>query len=160
MKAHLRTLLAALACSAALAAQAGTHAHEHDHHGSEAPQKLQLNASKKWATDESLRQAMGTINQAMAAALPGIHKDQFADTDYQGLATTVNQQVAFAVERCKLEPKADAMLHLVIADLLAGAEAMEGKGKLSRHDGATKVLQALQSYGKYFQHPGWQAARG
>ncbi len=52
------------------------------------------------------------------------------------------------------------MLHLVIADLLAGAEVMEGKAGTPRHDGAVQVMQALKSYGKYFRHPGWKLAQG
>lgn len=36
---------------------------------------------------------------------------------------------------------------------------MEGKGPAPRHDGAVRVMQALESYGKYFQHPNWKAAR-
>ena len=103
---------------------------------------------------------MSDINQAMAKALPAIHKNQFGNAEYQALATTVSGRVAYAVEHCKLEPKADAMLHLVIADLMAGTESMEGKSSNSRHDGAVQVLEALKSYGKYFQHPGWKAAKG
>jgi hypothetical protein len=52
------------------------------------------------------------------------------------------------------------MLHIIIAELMAGAETMEGKTADSRHDGAVRVLQALKSYGKYFQHSNWKAATG
>ena len=149
----------ALAVSSNICAAESADAHHHGH-GSTEPTKLQLNAGKKWATDEPLRQAMSDINQAMAKALPAIHKNQFGNEEYQALATTVSEKVAYAVEHCKLEPKADAMLHLVIADLMAGAESMEGKTSKSRHDGAVLVLEALKSYGKYFQHPGWRAAKG
>jgi len=68
--------------------------------------------------------------------------------------------VAHAVEHCKLDAKADAMLHLLITDLLVGAEVMEGKAGKPRHDGAVQVMQALKSYGKYFRHPGWKVAQG
>ena len=137
----------------ALAAEA------HHHHGeSAATQKLQLNAGQKWATDAALRQSMDDINQAMATALPLIHKGRFSQADYAALAATVNQKVAYAIEHCKLEAKADAMLHLVIAELLAGAEMMEAKASAARHDGAVRVRRALQSYGTYFQHPDWKAA--
>jgi len=139
---------------------AGSSEAPHHHHGSTESTKLQLNAGKKWATDEPLRQAMNDINQAMTKALPAIHKDQFGNAEYQALATTVSEKVAYAVEHCKLEPKADAMLHVVIADLMAGAENMAGKGAHSRHDGAVQVLEALKSYGRYFQHTGWKAAKG
>lgn len=162
MKTEFSILLAALALvvSAPSHAAASADGHPHAGHGSIAPQKLQLNAGKKWATDALLRQTMNDINQAMATAVPLIHKNQFDSAAYQALATTVNQKVAYAVEHCKLEPKADAMLHLIIADLTAGAETMEGKNLNSRHDGAVRILEALKAYGDFFQHPGWKAARG
>lgn len=158
MKTRLSVLLVALALAAASTIQAAE-AHHH-HHGAGEPVKLQLNAGKKWATDEPLREAMNDINQAMSNALPAIHKDQFGNGDYQTLAATVSAKVGYVVAHCKLEPKADAMLHLVIADLMAGAEIMEGKSVQARHDGAARVLEALKSYGKYFQHPGWKIAKG
>lgn len=157
MKTRLSVLLVALALAAASNIQAAE-AHHH-HHGAAEPAKLQLNAGKKWTTDEHLRLAMNDINQAMSNALPAIHKNQFGDGDYQTLAATVSAKVGYVVEHCKLDPKADAMLHLVIADLMAGAEIMEGKSVQARHDGAVKVLEALKSYGKYFQHPGWKIAK-
>lgn len=102
---------------------------------------------------------MDGINQAMATALPLIHKDRFSDSDYAALASTINRKVGYAIEHCKLDAKADAMLHLVIAELMAGAEMMEGKTTAAHHDGAARVRRALESYGKYFQHPNWKVAR-
>lgn len=161
MKYKFSVLLAALALAVSSNIHAAESADAHHHsHGSTEPTKLQLNAGKKWATDEPLRQAMSNINQAMAKALPAIHKNQFGNGEYQALATTVGENVAYAVAHCRLEPKADAMLHLVIADLMAGAETMEGKTSNSRHDGAVQVLEALKSYGKYFRHPGWRTTKG
>jgi hypothetical protein len=163
MKRNLLLPLAAVVLIVAAApGQAVLAAEDHHQHGesSTAVQKLQLNAGKKWATDAALRQSMDDINQAMAKALPLIHKDRFGDSDYAALATTINQKIGYAVEHCKLDAKADAMLHLVIAELMAGAEIMEGKTTAARHDGAVRVRQALESYGKYFQHPNWKTARG
>lgn len=151
-------LAALLALSPAVQAQA--HGHSHDHGSAEAPALLHLNAGKKWQTDAPLRGAMGRINGAMAHALPRIHQERFSDADYAALAATVNKEVAYAVEHCKLGAEADAMLHLVIADLLASAEVMQGQEGTSRHDGAVKVVKALQAYGRYFAHPGWKPARG
>jgi len=162
MKRNFLPSLAAAVLVAALASgQPVVAAEEHHHHGesSAAAQKLELNAGKKWATDAALRQSMDDINQAMARALPLIHKKRFSDSDYATLATTINQKVGYAVEHCKLEAKADAMLHLVIGELMAGAEIMEGKTAATRHDGAVRVRHALESYGKYFQHPNWKVAR-
>lgn len=131
---------------------------EHHHHGESASHKMQLNAGQKWATDASLRQAMDGINRAMATALPLIHKNRFSVAEYDKLAAGINEKVAYAVENCRLAPDADAMLHLLIAELAGGAEAMAGQAAVSRHDGAVRVLQALRSYGQYFRHPNWKVA--
>lgn len=162
MKARLRVSVAAF--SLVLATAAGTVAfaageHHHDH-GAANADSLHLNGGKKWETDKTLRQAMDEINQAMAKALPAIHKSRFGDAEYAALAASIEEKVAYAVEHCKLAPEADAMLHIVIADLMAGAEIMKGKADSSQHDGAVRVLKALQAYGKYFQHPGWKLAKG
>jgi hypothetical protein len=159
-----KLLVSLTAFTIVLAVSAGREAlaveeHTHHSHGAKPVQKLQLNAGKKWATDEALRVAMNEINLAMTKALPSIHQNRFDNTEYQALAAAISRQVAYAVEHCKLEPKADAMLHIIIADLMAGAETMEGKTAHSRHDGAVRVLQALKAYGKYFQHPNWKAAQ-
>ncbi len=137
-------------------------ADEHHHHAHEAnaPQKLELNSGKKWATDVPLRKAMSDINQEMKKAVPLIHHNKFEDANYQSLATLIGQKVGYAIEHCKLEPKADAMLHLIIAELTAGADTMAGQTTHSRHDGAVQILNALKSYGQYFQHRDWKAARG
>lgn len=154
----------ALLLTLALLATPSLHAadsHEQHHHGhaDQEPPTLQLNAGKKWATDQSLRQAMGSINQAMAKAHPQIHQNRFSDDQYRELAATISQNVGYIVENCKLEAKADAMLHLVIADLQAGADVMAGKTPGARHDGAHQVFKSLQAYGQYFQHPGWKVAK-
>lgn len=157
MKQKIAATLSALAFCLSFSARGAEHAQAHGH---DAPQKLQLDDGKKWATDAALRQAMGTIKQAMNTALPQIHRNNFSAADYRTLAATVSQEVNSAIAQCKLEPKADAMLHLVIADLLAGAEAMKGESATSRRDGVAKVRDALQSYGRYFAHPGWQGSGG
>jgi len=160
MKTIFAVVLTAIALGASpniLAAESAAHNHSH---GSAEPTKLHLNAGKKWATDEPLRQAMNDINQAMAKAIPAIHKNQYGNDDYQALATTISENVASAIQNCKLEPQADAMLHLVIADLMEGAETMRGKTSTSRHDGAVQALEALKAYGKHFQHAGWKTAQG
>ena len=128
------------------------------HHGDDTTPTLHLDAGKKWATDTPLRQSLDGINRAMARALPRIHHGRFGDADYDALAAAVNRNVAYAVEHCKLAPEADAVLHGVIAELQAGAEAMQGKTAAPRHDGAVRVAQGLKSYGQYFQHPGFKAA--
>jgi len=142
---------------AGVPAPAATAAHTHE----AAPAKLQLDHGKKWATDEPLRRGMGAIRAAMAERLDAIHRNKLTADEYRALGATVDQEVARIVAECKLEPKADAMLHLVIADLMAGAEVMQGKAKTKAKplSGAHKVVQALNAYGKYFDHPGWEGLK-
>lgn len=158
MNTKLPALLAALALAATAHIATAGETHEHGHGAGEV-QKLRLDAGRKWATDAPLRQTMDEINRALAEALPLIHKNRFDDAQYRALAATVNRQVAFAVDNCHLEPKADAMLHLVIADLAAGAGTMQGASGRPPQDGALQVVKALQAYGKYFQHPGWKSPK-
>lgn len=132
--------------------------HHHAHHEAAPAAKLHLNAGARWGTDAPLRQVMGDINQALTDALPAIHRKRFSKRDYSALATTVERKIAYAVEHCRLAPEADEMLHLVIADMLGSAEMMRGKTSSQRHAGAARLQKALQAYGTYFEHPGWQSA--
>jgi hypothetical protein len=151
MKHPIPTTLALLVLAAAPAFAAGnTHDHGHAAHGA----TLQLNAGKKWETDAALRKAMGEIRQSMAASLHAIHENKLSPKAYGSLAKKVEGAVGEIVANCKLPPAADAQLHIVVAELLAGAEQMAGKTK--RMDGAVKVIGALDNYGKYFDDPGFQ----
>lgn len=124
---------------------ANGHAHGH---GEGAP-TLQLDHGKRWPTDAALRQAMGTLNENMRQALPAIHEDRLPAAQYAQLAEAVRGQVAYMVEHCNLPADADAQLHLVIARLLAGADAMADVSAGQR-DGAISVLSALGDYASYF----------
>lgn len=142
------------------------HAHDnhppavkHSHHEAQGVAALKLNAGNKWITDAPLRAAMGNIYQSMSAALEKIHHGTLNDTGYDALAANTQQEVANMVSQCKLPPDADAQLHLVIAELLLGADAMAGKHTaLSRQQGAAKVMEALNNYSLFFEddNPVWK----
>lgn len=136
------TLAIAFAFAAPVAfGQAG---HDHGHAAGES--KLVLNQGKKWPTDAPLRQGMENIRAALGGGMK-----------YGALAAKVNAEVAGIVQSCKLEPEADAQLHLVIADIMAGVEAMEGKvNGETRREGAERIARALQAYGEHFDHAGWK----
>jgi hypothetical protein len=151
MKPYLLTALTVLSL-AAVPAFAANDAHDHGHGAASAT--LQLNAGKKWETDAPLRKAMGEIRQSMAASLHAIHENKLSAKAYGGLAKKVEGAVGDMVTNCKLGTQADEQLHIIIAELLAGAEQMAGKAK--RMDGAVKVIGALDNYGKYFDDRGFQ----
>lgn len=154
---HYLCVIALLLCfgsARTLAAERAVAGHEHSHGGAA---RLTLDHGKKWAIDEPLRNAMANIRDAVAASLEGIHGGKFSDAEYGGLARKVNGEVEYMVSNCKLDPNADAQLHLIIADILDGVAAMEGKRKKTkRMDGAVKVIGALEKYAAYFDDPGWK----
>jgi len=155
-----RTLLAAPAAAAALAlalsaaALAQTAAHDH---GAAAPHKLTLNQGHKWATDAPLRAGMGRIRGLVEPQLAAAHAGRLTPAQYRELATRIETEVGGIVANCKLEPKADAMLHLVIADIGAGTDAMAGKDATARPAlGLVEVARAVNQYGSHFDHPGFK----
>ena len=128
----------------------------HQHHAGASP-GLTLDDGRKWATDEPLRHAMANIRNALDVSLNDIHEDKLSVVGYVALSSKITDEVGYMVRNCKLAPKADAQLHLIIASLLEGAEAMEGKVKnRQRQDGAIMTIDALESYAAYFDDPGWK----
>jgi hypothetical protein len=137
-----------------IAAQAAEH--DHEHAAGEA-HSLKLNAGKKWRTDAPLRKAMGEIRALLAAQHQAIENDRLKAADYAALGAKVEAQVGYIVQNCKLDPEADANLHLILEDVVAGADAMQGKAKdLTPKAGAGRVIAGLSNYGKYFDHRGWR----
>jgi len=134
-----------------LAAEPAGHRHE-----AAAPHRLALDHGKKWATDEPLRLGMSRVRDALAARLGGIRSGKLKSDEYAMLATEVEAQVAFMVQNCKLDPAADENLHLIIAEMATGIDAMRGRpARTGPRRGALKVSKALRDYSKYFDHPGW-----
>ncbi len=128
--------------------------------GGAAPAKLSLDNGKKWPADAPLRQGMTRIRDVVQAKLPAIHAGKLDDAGYGALAGKINGEIGVIVQNCRLEPKADAMLHLILAGMIAGAEIMEGKrAGTARHEGAAKILTALNEYGTYFDHPNWKSPK-
>lgn len=148
----------ALALGAAPSARA-QHDQQHEHHhdaSTSAVAQLQLDGDRKWPTDESLRAGMAAIHAAFQADHPAIHAGTETDAQYEALAGRIESQVDSIVANCKLPPAADANLHFVIADLLAGVGLMRGEDAArTRHDGAALVHGALRAYGRYFDDPGF-----
>jgi len=130
-------------------------AHQHGHEAG--PAKLQLNQGKKWATDEPLRKSMVAIREIVRGAPAPMHKGTAKPEAYAEVGNRVEAEVGRIVKECKLPPDADAQLHIVVADLVAGADAMKGAkdGKAGRA-GLIKVNGAVTAYASHFDHPGWK----
>lgn len=132
-------------------------AHDHEHsHDSGGPAALSLNNGMKWSTDESLRQGMIGIRDALALDMPAIRAGSISTARLGTLADKVNAAIGSIFQNCKLEPKADAMLHLVLAEIMAGADVLtKATSPEAGNEGANRVAKALDNYQTYFEHPGW-----
>lgn len=126
----------------------------HSHDGSGAGAELVLNDGVKWETDDALRRGMTDIRNDMAAALPRIHDGELTPAAYAELADKVDGGIEYLVENCKLTPEADEQLHVVLVEIMDGSTAM--KSDADPKHGAIKIIQALDVYPAYFDHPGWQ----
>ena len=127
------------------------HSHEQNEH---VASELSLDYGKKWQTDAPLRQGMQSINEAVMRVVPTYHQATLAKTDADELAREINDQVNYIVANCKLEPGADATLHVLIGDLLTGAAGISNDPLSSQ--GVPHLVRALQLYPDYFEHKGWR----
>lgn len=135
---------------AAAAPQSAEHAHQHD--AATAARLERPPGGGNWPTDAPLRQGMETIHAALSAALPVFEKGDFSASEATALASAVTSQVQFLLANCKLEPEADAQLHIVIGQMMSAAEAMVADAVSA--DGVPKLHTAVQTYGDFFEHPG------
>ena len=155
MKIPHYTLAALLGLSVVTWGPACAEGGDHAHHG-HGSAGLVLDHGRKWQTDASLRSGMEALRAAYAGQLPAIHAGKLSAAAYRALGEKTESTVGRIVAECKLEANADAVLHVIVADLLAGAELMTGKTKGRPQEGAHRVVAALANYGRYFDHPGWQ----
>lgn len=156
MKTWGLTIALAAAAACAPAAFAAGDAHSHDEAGAA---KLALDHGKKWTTDAPLRQGMGRIRTLAADGVTQAHAGKMTPAQYTELARKVELEVAGIVANCKLEPQADAMLHLVIAGIGEGTDTMAGKGKQTPEQGLVRVAGAVNDYARFFDHPGYKPIR-
>lgn len=138
----------ALGLSLSVPALAAT---EHAHGGAGGVLELTLNNGQKWPTDEALRRGMSEIRSAMEKSLGRIHAGNFTTADYAALADRLQQQVDYVTSNCKLPEEADAQLHIVLAEILEGMDAM--KDGPNRIQGALRAIGALKAYGLHFDDP-------
>lgn len=140
-------MTAGLAAGGAFAA-GGTHSHGAGH------QELMLDNGRKWPTDGAVRHGMSEIRAVIAEALPQAHAGRLDAAGFARAADRVSAEIEAITANCKLPAEVDAQLHLVLADLIDGADLM--KKASTPVDGVVKVLGGLEAYGKHFAHPGWK----
>lgn len=156
MRRTLSLTLFVLLSAPLFAFSAGQH-----HHGSAAtashPITLELKDGMKWPTDLPLRKGMSAIREITAATIASAHANKATDATYDDAARRIDREVASIVQNCKLDPAADAQLHVVISEIMASSGVMAGKAPAKpRMDGLHRVAEALDAYGTHFAHAGWK----
>ena len=154
MKQRILISLIAAAAFAALPAAAATSVHEHHGHQASQP-RLTLDGGRKWATDEPLRREMAELRDALAYAKKG----GMTGAEQRALGDVVEYRVGRIVAECKLEPAADANLHVLVAELVGAADELRAGGGADAKKAVRRATVALNEYGQYFAHPGWKPLR-
>ena len=129
-------------------------AHQHETHAAAAASAPA--PGKRWATDAPLREGMGRIR----ASIDGLGHDAKgypSAGQAKAAAASIEKDVNFLISNCKLQPEADAALHLIIGKLLQGAQAI--KADLSDTKGLQLLHTALADYERSFDEGAKAKAR-
>ena len=149
-------LFSAIALIAVAGAALFVHLHDdpsHHHDSHKNSSQLVLNEGKKWATDEALRTGMKRLRDLTATMSERRSEQGIAPEQAIQLKAGVQEQIGFLIRHCKLEPNADAVLHVLIGDLLSGAEMIANPATATQ--GLDRILKALNQYPQYFDHADW-----
>lgn len=122
----------------------------HDAHVDHGPAPV-LAEGQRWPTDRPLRAAMTRIREAVKRIDP----QQLQAANANALATAVEQDIAYMVANCRLEPEPDAALHVLIGRMMNAAAALR-KDPMS-DAGMPQLMAVLHEYQSTFDHPGWTA---
>lgn len=136
------------------AAGAADKGHDHHDHATQEAGGLVLNEGERWATDAALREGMEHVRATFVEALPAYQRGEFSHEAATEAARAIDDHVAFLVENCKLEPAADAVLHVLVGELLQGAEGLRQAPQSG--EGLPRIHAALRDYPRFFDHPGWE----
>lgn len=130
-----------------------SHAHHGDTSHAHHTARLTLDEGRKWATDDALRTGMQKIRDMTAATAAADAHGSVDAAQAAQLGAGVEGQVNDLIANCRLAPEADAVLHVLIGDLLRGASLM--KTEAGATEGFAVILNALEQYPRYFDHAGW-----
>jgi len=120
---------AAFCAFALTVSSAGAQAAATNEHGAAAHQ-LTLDNGKKWATDPALREGMTAIRDLLASDYKSIERASLPAAQLADIAKKIDAQVEYIIANCRLPADADANLHIILMDIIAGSEAMQGKSRV------------------------------
>jgi len=151
----------ALACGLGLAVSvqaAPQHAHddvahaaEHDTAHSAAHNAVPVPA-QRWTPDAPLREGIRRAHVAVDQ-LSHHEKGHMSTSMTVDRAAEVEQAVMFMFTNCKLNAEPDAALHGVLVPLLTAAQSLKADPENIKP--VAEMREALSSYPRYFNDPGW-----
>ncbi|MDO8272855.1 MAG: hypothetical protein Q7U82_13225 [Gammaproteobacteria bacterium] len=143
----------AVASGSAFAQAADSSAHDaHDAHEAHSS-TLNLDQGERWETDEPLRKGMLEIRHAVEKASLDFSTGALSAQQAEELTLVIDENVNFIIEQCKLEPEADANLHVILAEILNASSVLKSEPQSAV--GLPRIHGALESYAYYFNHPDW-----
>ncbi|MBA1261330.1 DnrO protein [Stutzerimonas stutzeri] len=161
MKAVIQPLAWGLALASILALASGValdvvistaHATQ-SHHDHASPAAAPAATGEQWATDAPLREGMTRLQRSVEAALAGNPAQPIGEAEAIQLQKDVETHVSYLLENCQLPEQADAALHVLLIDLLKGAEALSEPAE--REQGIQRILASLHQYPELFAAPHW-----
>lgn len=147
------SFLSALVVIAAMAASPVVAQSAHDAHAAHAPAAT---PAQRWTTDASLRDGMRRIRDAVDALQHYEHGHMDA-LQAANTAATIEGAVNALIAGCKLKPDADAALHGLLVEFLAGAKAVRASQE-APVDEIARMRDALARYPQLFDDAAWSAA--
>ena len=149
-------LVAAVLAMLSVGAAAAEDPHQ-EHQGERGRPALTLDDGRKWSTDAPLRHGMEEIRALIAARHATARTGKPLPGGDAEVGARIDAQIGSIVQHCKLPPRADAALHVVLGEIMAGSRALQDKEPATSPDaGAAKVESALVAYATHFDHPGWK----
>jgi len=129
--------------------------HHHDHKKHKASVKLK--PGQKYESDAPLRTHMGNIRAQLQTKMSDVHQGKMQSQDYRELSDKIDKSVQSIFKECKLKEEADAALHTILAEIMAGSAAMKSEGgSEARAAGFLKIAKGLESYALRFKDPSWK----
>jgi type VI protein secretion system component VasF len=125
---------------------------QHDHAAHAAIDGKQVPVpSPRWAADATLRDGMGRIHQTLNE-LRHYEMGHMPDTIAKDRAGAIQDAGAYILAHCKLQPQQDAVMHSMLAPLLAAAQKLKDQPDKAE---VAALREAVADYPRYFDDPGW-----
>lgn len=148
---HRALILTAVVLASGLAAPAAL-AHRH---AAPDPVAATTSTAPRYPADAALRTAMDRVRNAVEAFEHARH-GHMGPEQVRALADHLDAQVARVFQECRLEPQADASMHVLLGTLLKGSRAMrQAPGDFAP---VAAMERALADYARLFDDPAARAA--